>query len=171
MIHLTYENLKRNDDGGASDIPHSFPEEIHRLLRRKVIRGCSRLILFHQLTRVRACAFVSRRARPTRRRGRRQEREATPLQPPPRLVSSSSTPRASVSVRGRDAAAAAAAAPTPRPTDRQTVRPSPRLRVRRRASNVRLAVRFWLVVGEDPNNPLSAAEEIQNLSLISSSHF
>jgi len=33
------------------------------------------------------------------------------------------------------------------------------------------AVRFWLVVGEDPNNPLSAAEEIQNLSLISSSHF
>merc|ERR1712178_628151 len=34
------------------------------------------------------------------------------------------------------------------------------------------AVRFWLVVGEDPNNPLSAAEEIQNLShLIHSSRF
>jgi len=26
------------------------------------------------------------------------------------------------------------------------------------------AVRFWLVVGEDPNHPLSAAEEIHLLS-------
>ena len=62
-----------------------------------------------------------------------------------------------------------AAAPTPPPTDRHAGRPRP---PRRRASNVRLAVRFWLVVGEDPNNPLSAAEEIQHLShLIHSSRF
>jgi len=27
-----------------------------------------------------------------------------------------------------------------------------------------MGVRFWLVVGEDPNNPFSAAEEIYNLS-------
>ena len=41
---------------------------------------------------------------------------------------------------------------------RHSVRPP----VRRRHPRRRTSVRFWLVVGEDPHNPLSAAEEIHS---------
>ena len=92
--------------------------------------------------------------------------DATSAIPPRTLLRACVSVRACEGERGLDTAAA----PTPRPTDRHARRqrrPPPR-----RASNVRLAVRFWLVVGEDPNNPLSAAEEIQHLShLIHSSYF